>query len=246
MMFDLTGRTALVTGATGGIGGAIARALHAQGATVAISGTRREALDKLAGEFGERVHVLPCNLSDSAAVEALVPDAEKAMGQVDILIANAGITRDNLFVQLSDENFADVINVNLMATFRLTRAAVKLMMRKRFGRVIAITSVVGVTGNAGQGNYSASKAGLIGMMKSVAQEYAKRNVTANCIAPGFIATPMTDVLNDKQKEAILAKVPAGRLGSPEDIAAAAVYLCSNEAAYVTGQTLHVNGGMAMI
>lgn len=245
-MFDLTGRTALVTGATGGIGGAIARALHAQGATVAISGTRREALDTLAGELKERVHVLPCNLSDMAEVEALVPAAEKAMGQLDILVANAGITRDNLFVQLRDEDFDDVIRVNLTATFRLTRAATKLMMRKRFGRIIAITSVVGVTGNAGQGNYAASKAGLIGMMKSVGAEYARRNVTANCIAPGFIATPMTDVLNEKQREAVLGKVPAGRLGTPEDIAAAAVYLASNEAAYVTGQTLHVNGGMAMI
>lgn len=245
-MFDLTGRTALVTGATGGIGGAIARALHAQGATVSISGTRREALDALAGEMKERVHVLPCNLSDTAEVEALVPAAEKAMGQLDILVANAGITRDNLFVQLRDEDWNDVINVNLSATFRLSRAAVKLMMRKRFGRIIAITSVVGVTGNAGQGNYAASKAGLIGMMKSVAAEYARRNVTANCIAPGFIATPMTDALNDKQREAVLGKVPAGRLGTPEDIAAAAVYLASNEAAYVTGQTIHVNGGMAMI
>jgi 3-oxoacyl-[acyl-carrier protein] reductase len=245
-MFDLTGRSALVTGATGGIGGAIARALHAQGATVAISGTRREALDTLAGELKERVHVLPCNLSDAAEVEALVPAAEKAMGQLDILVANAGITRDNLFVQLRDEDWNDVINVNLSATFRLSRAAVKLMMRKRFGRIIAITSVVGVTGNAGQGNYAASKAGLIGMMKSVAAEYARRNVTANCIAPGFIATPMTDALNEKQREAVLGKVPAGRLGTPEDIAAAAVYLASNEAAYVTGQTIHVNGGMAMI
>lgn len=245
-MFDLTGRTALVTGATGGIGGAIARAFHAQGATVAISGTRREALDTLAGELKERVHVLPCNLSNAEEVEALVPDAEKAMGQVDILVANAGITRDNLFVQLRDEDWSDVINVNLTATFRLTRAATKLMMRKRFGRIVAITSVVGVTGNAGQVNYASSKAGLIGMMKSVAQEYARRNVTANCIAPGFIATPMTDVLNEKQREAVLGKVPAGRLGTPDDIAAAAVYLASNEAAYVTGQTLHVNGGMAMI
>lgn len=245
-MFDLTGRTALVTGATGGIGGAIAKALHAQGATVAISGTRREALDTLAGELKERVHVLPCNLSNMDEVEALVPDAEKAMGQLDILVANAGITRDNLFVQLRDEDFDDVIRVNLTATFRLARAATKLMMRKRFGRIIAITSVVGVTGNAGQGNYAASKAGLIGMMKSVGAEYARRNVTANCIAPGFIATPMTDVLNEKQRETVLAKVPAGRLGTPEDIAAAAVYLASNEAAYVTGQTLHVNGGMAMI
>jgi 3-oxoacyl-[acyl-carrier protein] reductase len=245
-MFDLTGKTALVTGATGGIGGAIARALHAQGATVSISGTRREVLDTLAGEMKDRVHVLPCNLSDAAEVEALVPAAEKTMGQLDILVANAGITRDNLFVQLRDEDWNDVINVNLTATFRLARAATKLMMRKRFGRIIAITSVVGVTGNAGQGNYAASKAGLIGMMKSVGAEYARRNVTANCIAPGFIATPMTDALNEKQREAVLGKVPAGRLGTPEDIAAAAVYLASNEAAYVTGQTIHVNGGMAMI
>ncbi len=245
-MFDLTGKSALVTGATGGIGGAIARALHAQGATVSISGTRREVLETLAGEMKERVHVLPCNLSDSAEVEALVPAAEKAMGQLDILVANAGITRDNLFVQLRDEDWNDVINVNLTATFRLARAATKLMMRKRFGRIIAITSVVGVTGNPGQGNYAASKAGLIGMMKSVGAEYARRNVTANCIAPGFIATPMTDALNEKQREAVLGKVPAGRLGTPEDIAAAAVYLASNEAAYVTGQTIHVNGGMAMI
>ena len=245
-MFDLTGKTALVTGATGGIGGAIARALHAQGATVSISGTRREVLDTLAAEMKERVHVLPCNLSDMAEVETLVPAAEKAMGQLDNLVANAGITRDNLFVQLKDEDFDDVIRVNLTATFRLARAATKLMMRKRFGRIIAITSVVGVTGNAGQGNYAASKAGLIGMMKSVGAEYARRNVTANCIAPGFIATPMTDALNEKQREAVLGKVPAGRLGTPEDIAAAAVYLASNEAAYVTGQTIHVNGGMAMI
>jgi 3-oxoacyl-[acyl-carrier protein] reductase len=245
-MFDLTGRTALVTGATGGIGGAIAKALHGQGATVAISGTRREVLDQLAGELGSRVHVLPCNLSESEQVEALVPSAEAAMGQLDILVCNAGITRDNLFVQLRDEDWNAVIDVNLTATFRLARAATKLMMRKRFGRIIAITSVVGVTGNPGQGNYAASKAGLIGMMKSLAQEYAKRNVTANCIAPGFIATPMTDVLNEKQRETVLSKVPAARLGTPEDIAAAAVYLASNEAGYVTGQTLHVNGGMAMI
>jgi len=245
-MFDLTGKTALVTGATGGIGNAIAKALHGQGATVAISGTRREMLDTLAGELKERVHVLPCNLSNLAEVEALVPGAEKAMGQIDILVANAGITRDNLFVQLRDEDWDQVIAVNLTATFHLARAATKLMMRKRFGRIIGITSVVGVTGNAGQVNYVASKAGMIGMMKSIAQEYARRNVTANCIAPGFIATPMTDVLNDKQKETILSKVPAGRLGSAQDIAAAAVYLASNEAAYVTGQTIHVNGGMAMI
>lgn len=245
-MFDLTGKTALVTGATGGIGGAIARALHAQGATVAISGTRREVLDTLAAELKERVHVLPCNLSDSAEVEELVPSAEKTMGQLDILVANAGITRDNLFVQLRDEDWNDVINVNLTATFRLARAATKLMMRKRFGRIIGITSVVGVTGNAGQVNYAASKAGLIGMMKSIGAEYARRNVTANCIAPGFITTAMTDALNEKQREGVLGKVPAGRLGTPEDIGAAAVYLASNEANYVTGQTIHVNGGMAMI
>jgi 3-oxoacyl-[acyl-carrier protein] reductase len=245
-MFDLVGKNALVTGATGGIGGAIARALHARGATVAISGTRRDALDKLAGELGARVHVLPCDLADAAEVEKLVPDADGAMGQLDILVCNAGITRDNLFVQLRDEEWDQVLNVNLTATFRLARAATRLMMRKRFGRLIGITSVVGVTGNPGQGNYCAAKAGMIGMFKSIAQEYARRNVTANCIAPGFIATPMTDALNEKQREAILTRVPAGRLGTVEDVAAAAVYLASNEAAYVTGQTLHVNGGMAMI
>jgi 3-oxoacyl-[acyl-carrier protein] reductase len=246
MMFDLTGRTALITGASGGIGGAIAKALHAQGATVAISGTRREALDALAARLGSPVHVLPCNLAVAAEVEELVPAAERAMGQLDILVANAGITRDNLFVQLRDQDWDEVIEVNLTATFRLARAATKLMMRKRFGRIIAITSVVGVTGNPGQGNYTAAKAGLIGMIKTLGAEYARRNVTANCIAPGFIATPMTDALNEKQREAILARVPAARLGSPEDVAAAAVYLSSNEAAYVTGQTIHVNGGMAMI
>ena len=245
-MFDLNGRTALVTGASGGIGGAIARALHAQGATVAVSGTRREALDAVASELGERVHVLPCDLSDAAAVEALVPAAEAAMGKLDILVANAGITRDNLFVQLKDEDWDQVLAVNLTATFRLARAAVKTMMRRKYGRLIGITSVVGVTGNPGQVNYTAAKAGMIGMMKSIAAEYAKRNVTANCIAPGFIATPMTDKLNDKQREAILGRVPAGRLGSAEDVAAAAVFLASQEAGYVTGQTLHVNGGMAMI
>lgn len=245
-MFDLTGRTALVTGATGGIGSAIAIALHAQGATVAISGTRRAVLDELAARLRERVQVLPCNLSNTEEVEALVPSAEQAMGQLDILVANAGITRDNLFVQLRDEDWDEVIKVNLTATFRLARAATKLMMRKRFGRIIAITSVVGVTGNPGQGNYTASKAGLIGMMKTLGAEYAKRGVTANCIAPGFIKTPMTDALNDKQREAILSKVPAARLGTAEDIAAAAVYLASNEAGYVTGQTIHINGGMAMI
>ena len=202
-------------------------------------------LDALADELGDRVHVLPCDLADKDAVEKLVPDAEAKMEKLDILVANAGVTKDNLFVQLRDEDWDQVIAVNLTSTFRLTRAAVKTMMRRRFGRVIGISSVVGVTGNPGQGNYTASKAGMIGMMKSVAAEYAKRNVTANCIAPGFIATPMTDKLNDKQREAILARVPAGRLGTPADVAAAAVYLASDEAAYVTGQTLHINGGMAM-
>ena len=245
-MFDLTGKTALVTGATGGLGGAIAKALQVQGATVALSGTRREVLDALAAEIGERIHVLPCNLADKNEVEALVPKAEQAMGQLDILVANAGITRDNLFVQLKDEDWDQVIDVNLTATFRLARAAVRGMMRRRFGRVIGITSVVGVTGNPGQGNYAASKAGMIGMVKSIAAEYARRGVTANCVAPGFISTPMTDKLNEKQRETILGRVPAGRLGSAEDVAAAVVYLASNEASYMTGQTLHVNGGMAII
>jgi 3-oxoacyl-[acyl-carrier protein] reductase len=244
-MFDLTGKRALVTGASGGIGGAIARALHQQGATVALSGTRRDALDALAGELPGRVHVVPCNLADKDDVEALVPTCEAAMGKLDILVANAGVTRDNLLVQMSDQAWDEVIAVNLTATFRLTRAAVKGMMRRRYGRVIGISSVVGVTGNAGQSNYTATKAGMIGMIKSIAQEYAKRGVTANCIAPGFIASPMTDKLNDKQREGILARVPAGRLGSGGDVAAAAIYLASDEAAYVTGQTLHVNGGMAM-
>jgi 3-oxoacyl-[acyl-carrier protein] reductase len=245
MMFDLTGKTALVTGATGGIGAGVARALHGQGATVAISGTRAAVLETLAAELGSRVHVLPCDLADKDAVEKLVPSAEEKMEKLDILVANAGVTKDNLFVQLRDEDWDQVIAINLTATFRLARAAVKTMMRRRFGRVIGISSVVGVTGNPGQGNYTASKAGIIGMMKSVAAEYAKRNITANCIAPGFIATPMTDKLNEKQREAILGRVPAGRLGTPADVAAAAVFLASDEAAYVTGQTLHVNGGMAM-
>ncbi|MGB7257490.1 MAG: 3-oxoacyl-[acyl-carrier-protein] reductase [Pseudolabrys sp.] len=244
-MFDLTGKTALVTGATGGIGGAIARALHAQGATIAISGTRQDVLTSLAGELGERVHVLPCDLSKMDEVEKLVPAAEQKMEKLDILVANAGVTRDNLFVQLRDEEWDQVIAVNLTATFRLARAAVKGMMRRRFGRVIGITSVVGATGNPGQGNYTAAKAGMIGMIKTVAAEYAKRGVTANCIAPGFIATPMTDKLNEKQHEAILNRVPVGRLGTPADVAAAAVYLASDEANYVNGTTLHVNGGMAM-
>jgi 3-oxoacyl-[acyl-carrier protein] reductase len=245
-MFDLRGKTALVTGASGGIGGAIATALHGQGATVALSGTRREVLDQFAANLGERAHVLACDLADKDAVEALIPQAETAMGRLDILVANAGITRDNLLVQLSDEAWSEVLAINLTATFRLVRAAVKGMMRRRTGRIIAITSVVGVTGNAGQSNYTAAKAGIIGLIKSTAQEYARRGITANCIAPGFIASAMTDKLNDKQREAILARVPAARLGQGADVAAAAVYLASDEAAYVTGQTLHGNGGMAMI
>jgi len=245
-MFDLTGKTALITGATGTIGNAIARTLHAQGATVAVSGTRREVLDGLAAEFGGRVHVLPCNLADTTEAENLVPRAEEAMGQLDILVANAGVTRDNLLVQLRDEDWDQVIAINLSATFRLARSAVRGMMRRRFGRVIAITSVVGATGNPGQSNYVAAKAGMTGMIKAIAQEYAKRGVTANCVAPGFIVTPMTEKLNDKQRDAILSKIPASRAGTPDDVAAAVVFLASNEASYVTGQTLHVNGGMAMI
>ncbi len=245
MMFDLTGKAALVTGATGAIGGAIARALHAQGATVAISGTRSEVLAQLAGELKDRVHVLPCDLADKEAVEALVPSAEEKMTKLDILVANAGVNQDNLFVSLTDEAWEKVIAVNLTATFRLARAAVTRMMRRRWGRVIGISSIVGFTGNPGQANYTASKAGMVAMMKSVAAEYAKRNVTANCIAPGIIASAMIDRLNDKQREAILARVPAARLGTPQDVAAAAVYLASDEAQYVTGQTIHVNGGMAM-
>jgi len=246
MMFDLTGKTALVTGASGAIGGEIARALHAQGATVTVSGTRKDALDALAGELKQRVHVLPCDLADKSAVEKLVPDAEAKMQKLDILVANAGVNRDNLFVQMSDEEWDQVIAINLTATFRLTRAAVKTMMRRRYGRIIGISSVVGFTGNPGQGNYTASMAGIVGMMKSVAAEYAKRNITANCIAPGLIASAMTERLNDKQREAIMARVPAAKFGAPRDVAAAAVYLASDEAQYVTGQTLHVNGGMAMI
>jgi 3-oxoacyl-[acyl-carrier protein] reductase len=245
-MFDLTGKTALVTGATGPIGGTIARTLHAQGATLAISGTRRDVLDHLAAELRERVHVLPCNLADTAETETLVPRAEETMGHLDILVANAGVTKDNLLVQLRDEDWDQVIAVNLSATFRLSRAAVRGMMRRRFGRVIAITSVVGTTGNPGQANYVAAKAGIAGMIKAMAQEYAKRGVTANCVAPGFIVTPMTERLNDKQRDVILGKIPANRAGTVEEVAAAVVFLASNEAGYVTGQTLHVNGGMAMI
>ena len=245
-MFDLTGKTALVTGASGGIGAAIARTLHAQGATVALSGTRVAALESLAAELGGRVHVTPCDLSDRESVEKLIPAAEAAMGQVDILVNNAGLTRDGLFLRMKDDDWDTVIAVNLTATFRLARAAVKGMMKRRGGRIISITSIVGVTGNPGQGNYAASKAGMIGMSKSLAAEVASRGVTVNCVAPGFIESPMTDALNDKQKEAILTQVPAGRLGQGADVAAAVAYLASAEAQYVTGQTLHVNGGMAMI
>jgi 3-oxoacyl-[acyl-carrier protein] reductase len=245
-MFDLMGKTALVTGATGTIGGSIARMLRAQGATVALSGTRRDALDQLAGELGSGVHVLPCDLADHSATDGLVPRAEEVMGRLDVLVANAGVTRDNLLVQLRDEDWEQVIDVNLSATFRLARAAVRGMMRRRFGRIIAMTSVVGMTGNPGQANYVAAKAGIAGMIKAIAQEYAKRGVTANCVAPGFIVTPMTDKLNDKQREVILAKIPTSRAGTAEEVAAAVVFLASNEAAYMTGQTLHVNGGMVMI
>jgi len=245
-MFDLTGKTALITGATGGIGGAVARALHQRGARVAISGTRRAVLDQLAAELGGETVVLPCNLADKAQVDALAPKAEEAMGQVDILVNNAGITRDNIFVRLSDADWDDVIAVDLTAGFRIARLAVRGMMRRRFGRVIGITSVVGVTGNPGQANYAAAKAGMIGMSKALAYEVASRNVTVNCVAPGFIETAMTNALNDKQREMILSRVPAGRLGAGPDVAAAVVFLASDEARYVTGHTLHVNGGMAMI
>lgn len=245
-MFDLTGMTALVTGASGGIGGAIATALHAQGAKVALSGTRLAPLEELAGRLGERTHVVTANLSDRADVDRLFADAEAALGQVDILVNNAGITRDGLFMRMKDEDWDQVIEVNLTSGFRLSRAAIKGMMKRRFGRIIGITSIVGVTGNPGQGNYAAAKAGMIGMTKALAAEVATRGITANCVAPGFIETAMTDALNDKQKEGTLAAVPMGRLGTSEEIAAACVYLASREAAYVTGQTLHVNGGMAMI
>jgi 3-oxoacyl-[acyl-carrier protein] reductase len=245
-MFNLNGKTALVTGASGGIGSDIARALHAQGATVTLSGTRKDALEALKAELGERAHVAVCNLGDAAQVDELPKTAEGLMGGLDILISNAGITRDNLFMRMKDEEWDEVIRVNLTATFRLSRAVLRPMMKKRWGRIISITSVVGVTGNPGQGNYAAAKAGLIGMTKSLAQEIASRNVTVNCVAPGFIKSPMTDALNDQQREAIMGRIPAGRLGLGKDIGAAVAYLASEEASYITGQTLHVNGGMAMI
>jgi 3-oxoacyl-[acyl-carrier protein] reductase len=245
-MFDLSGKTALVTGASGGIGGGVARLLHKQGATVGISGTRREALDALASELGNRVHVLPCDLSNSEQVEALVPAAEAAMERVDILVNNAGLNRDALFVRIKDEDWDKVLAVDLTAAFRLSRAAVYPMMRRRGGRIVNITSIVGVTGNAGQANYTAAKAGLVGMSKSLAQEVAGRNVTVNCVAPGFVKSAMTDALGEKIREGILEKVPMKKLGTPEDVAACVVYLASDEAGWVTGQTFHINGGMAMI
>jgi 3-oxoacyl-[acyl-carrier protein] reductase len=246
-MFDLTGKVALVTGASGGIGGAIAKALHAQGATVVLSGTRAEALDALKAELGERARTAPCNLSDPAAVDALPKAAEEAAGNpIDILINNAGITRDNLFMRMKDEEWDQVIAVDLTAAFRLSRAVLRGMMKKRWGRIVSITSVVGTMGNPGQGNYAAAKAGLQGMTKSLAQEVASRNITVNCVAPGFVVTPMTDALSAEQQSALLGRIPAGRFGTPADIAAAVVYLASEEAGYVTGQTLHANGGMAMI
>lgn len=246
-MFDLTGMTALVTGASGGIGSAIAKALAAQGATLALSGSNEDKLKAFAAELNGEHKTLVCNLSDPAAVDALVPQAVEALGgKIDILVNNAGITRDNLILRMKDEEWSDVISVNLEAAFRLARAAAKPMMKARFGRIISITSVVGVTGNPGQANYAASKAGIIGMSKSLGQELASRGITVNCVAPGFIRSAMTDALNDAQKVAILQKIPAGDLGNGEDIGAAVVYLASREAGYVTGQTLHVNGGMAMI
>jgi 3-oxoacyl-[acyl-carrier protein] reductase len=245
-MFDLTGKAALVTGASGGIGAEIARVLHGAGATVGLSGTRTEPLEALAADLGDRAHVLPCNLSDADAVEALPKQAAEAMGSVDILVNNAGITRDNLFMRMSDEEWAQVIEVNLTSTFRLCRGVLRGMMKARWGRIVNISSVVGATGNPGQGNYAASKAGMVGMSKSLAYEVASRGITVNCVAPGFITTAMTEKLTDDQKAKILTQVPAGRMGEPGEIAAATLYLASPEAAYVTGATLHVNGGMAML
>ena len=245
-MFDLTGKSALVTGASGGIGGAIARVLHGAGATVALSGTREGPLRELAAELGSRAHVLVCNLGDVAAVEALPKQAAEVMGAVDILVNNAGVTRDNLFMRMSDEEWSQVIDVNLTSTFRLCRGVLRGMMKARWGRIVNISSVVGATGNPGQGNYAASKAGMVGMSKSLAAEVASRNITVNCVAPGFITTAMTDKLNEEQKARILTQVPAGRMGDADEIAAAVLYLASPEAGYVTGATLHVNGGMAMI
>ncbi|WP_420013865.1 3-oxoacyl-[acyl-carrier-protein] reductase [Tateyamaria sp.] len=245
-MFDLTGKNALVTGASGGIGADIARTLHAAGATVGLSGTRVDPLEALAGELGERAHVLPCNLSDMAAVDALPKEAAAAMGSVDVLVNNAGITRDNLFMRMSDDEWQSVIDVNLTATFKLCKGVMRGMMKARWGRIVNISSVVGATGNPGQANYAASKAGMIGMSKSLAYEVASRGITVNAVAPGFIATAMTDKLTDDQKTGIMLQIPAGRMGEAHEIASAVLYLASPEAAYVTGTTLHVNGGMAML
>lgn len=245
-MFDLSGKVALITGASGGIGAAIATALHAQGAAVVLSGTRREALDTLAATLGERAHVCPADLSDPAAPDALVAAAEAAAGPIDILVNNAGLTRDGLALRMKDEDWTKVLEVDLAAPFRLSRSVLKGMLRRRSGRIVSIASVVGVTGNAGQANYSAAKAGLIGMSKSLGQEVGSRGITVNVVAPGFITTAMTDVLPEAQKEALTKSIPLGRIGAPEDVAAAVVYLASSEAAWVTGVTLHVNGGMAMI
>ncbi len=245
-MFDLAGKKALVTGASGGIGGAIARLLHGAGADVALSGTRVEPLQALAADLGPRAHVLPCNLSDASQVDALPKAATEAMGGLDILVNNAGVTRDNIFMRMKDEEWATVLEVNLTSTMRLCRGVMRGMMRARWGRIINISSVVGTTGNPGQVNYAASKAGMVGMTKSIAQEVASRGITANCVAPGFIETAMTEKLTDAQKEAILGAIPAGRMGTAREVAVAVLFLASPEAAYVTGQTLHVNGGMAMI
>ena len=245
-MFDLSEKCALITGASGGIGGAIARAFHAGGARVGLSGTRIGALEGLAKDLGDDAYSLPADLSSSDATEGLIKDAEAAMGGIDILINNAGLTRDQLAMRMSDEDWSQVLEVNLTAAFRLSKACLRPMMKKRWGRIISITSIVGVTGNPGQANYAASKAAMIGMSKSLAQEVASRSITVNCVAPGFIATPMTDALSDDQKDAITGRIPAARMGDPADIAGACVYLASEEASYVTGQTLHVNGGMAMI
>jgi len=246
-MFDLSGKTALVTGASGGIGGAIAKALHGQGAKVVLSGTRAEALEALKAELGANAFIVPANLSDIASVEALPKAAEEAAGSgIDILVNNAGITKDNLFMRMKDEEWDQVIAVNLTAAFRLSRGVLRGMMKRRWGRIIQITSIVGATGNPGQGNYAAAKAGLVGMTKSLAAEVASRNITANAIAPGFIQTAMTEVLSDQQKELVSQRIPAGRMGMPQEIAAAVAYLASEEAAYVTGETIHINGGLAMI
>ncbi|WP_438987198.1 3-oxoacyl-[acyl-carrier-protein] reductase [Marivivens donghaensis] len=245
-MFDLTGKNALITGASGGIGGAIAKALHGAGATVTLSGTRQGPLDELAAELGDRVHVLTCNLSDAAAVDSLPKQAADLMGSVDILINNAGITKDNLFMRMSDDEWSSVLEVNLTSTMRLCKGVIRGMMKARWGRIVNISSIVGATGNPGQANYAASKAGMVGMSKSIAYEVASRGITVNCVAPGFIATAMTDKLTDDQKEKINVQIPAARMGTPEEIAAAVLYLASNEAGYTTGATVHVNGGMAML